>query len=118
MAKLSYFKKVNYFLLSYYKKFCINVLKNLNNEVYKNIKRILSLQEIFYVIEGEDVRIPIYFSDQVEDYILDDNTTWGQLFENILIRSELLGNVSEKRLYWLYIFHTNINETQTVLFEE
>lgn len=95
--------------------------------------RFPTLYEVESLLEGIALRIPVSFeinedesknsetSKQYEEcFNFTKTTTIAMLFEDILKKSEIFKKfkVQEKRLYWIYVYHFNLQEYVSVYAEE
>ena len=78
-----------------------------------------SIYEIENRLENKAIKLKLHFGKKMrEEFTITETTTVNDLFEKIMRESKYFINVVEKRMYWIYVKHLNINESVPVFNEE
>jgi hypothetical protein len=98
----------------------VNILNNLNNHKQCKILWVPSIYEIECRINNEKMKLSVSYDADLEDeeFEIDEITSISILFEKIMNESKYLKDTSEKRLYWIYLHHLDLNNDTAVFNEE
>jgi hypothetical protein len=78
-----------------------------------------SIYEIENRLENKAIKLKLHFGKKMrEEFTITETTTVNDLFEKIMRESKYFSNVVEKRMFWIYVKHLNINESVPVFNEE